>query len=61
MAASSKWSGTHQGEFMGAPPTGKRMEVDEVSFLRVEGGKFVDFWGIEDNLKRMQQLGMQPS
>jgi predicted ester cyclase len=43
---------------MGAPATGKRMEVDEVYFLRVEGGRFVDFWGIEDNLKRLQQLGI---
>jgi predicted ester cyclase len=53
-------SGTHQGEFMGVPPTGRRMEVDEVYFLRVEGGKFVDFWGLEDNLTRMRQLGLIP-
>ena len=54
-------SGTNQGEFKGAPPTGKRMEVDEVYFLRVEGGKFVDFWGLEDDLARMRQLGLIPS
>jgi predicted ester cyclase len=53
-------SGTHQGEFMGVPPTGRRMEVDEVYFLRVENGKFVDFWGLEDNLTRMRQLGLIP-
>ncbi len=53
-------SGTHQGEFMGVPPPGRRMEVDEVYFLRVENGKFVDFWGIEDNLTRMRQLGLIP-
>jgi predicted ester cyclase len=58
VAARFKCSGTHEGEFMGAPATGKRMEVDEVYFLRVEGGRFVDFWGIEDNLKRLQQLGI---
>jgi predicted ester cyclase len=54
-------SGTNQGEFKGAPPTGKRMEVDEVYFLRVEDGKFVDFWGLEDDLARMRQLGLIPS
>ena len=54
-------SGTHQGEFLGAPPTGKRMEVDEVFFLRVENGKFVYFWGLEDSLSRMRQLGLIPS
>jgi len=51
-------SGTNQGEFKGVPPTGKRMEVDEVYFLRVENGKFVDFWGLEDDLARMRQLGL---
>ena len=54
-------SGTNQGEFKGVPPTGRRMEVDEVYFLRVEDGKFVDFWGLEDDLARMQQLGLIPS
>jgi predicted ester cyclase len=54
-------SGTNQGEYKGAPPTGKRMEVDEVYFLRVEDGKFVDFWGLEDDLSRLRQLGLLPS
>ena len=54
-------SGTNQGDFKGVPSTGKRMEVDEVYFLRVEGGKFVDFWGLEDDLTRMRQLGLIPS
>ena len=45
---------------MGIPPTGRHMEVDEVYFLRVENGKFVEFWGLEDNLTRMRQLGLLP-
>jgi hypothetical protein len=32
--------------------------VDEVYFLRVEDGKFVDFWGLEDDLARLRQLGL---
>jgi predicted ester cyclase len=55
-----KCSGTHRGEMMGIAPTGRRMEVDEVYFLRVENGKFVEFWGLEDNLTRMRQLGLLP-
>jgi predicted ester cyclase len=55
-----KCSGTHRGEMMGIPPTGRHMEVDEVYFLRVEDGKFVEFWGLEDNLTRMRQLGLIP-
>jgi hypothetical protein len=53
--------GTNQGDFKGVPPTGRRMNVDEVYFLRVEDGKFVDFWGLEDDLARLQQLGLIPS
>ena len=53
-------SGTHRGEFLGEAPTGKHMEVEEVFFLRVEDGKFVDFWGLEDSLGRMRQLGLLP-
>ena len=60
VAGRFKCSGTHQGEFLGETPTGKRMEVEEVFFLRVEDGKFVDFWGLEDSLGRMRQLGLLP-
>jgi predicted ester cyclase len=55
-----KCAGTHRGEMMGIAPTGRHMEVDEVYFLRVENGKFVEFWGLEDNLTRMRQLGLLP-
>ena len=61
VAGRFKCSGTHQGEFLGLPPSGKRMEVDEVYFLRVEDGKFVDLWGLEDDLNRMRQLGLVSS
>ena len=45
---------------MGETPTGKRMEVEEVFFLRAEDGKFVDYWALEDSLGRMRQLGLIP-
>jgi predicted ester cyclase len=61
VAGRFRCSGTHQGEFLGEPPTGRRMEVDEVFFLRVEDGKFVDLWGLEDSLNRMRQLGLLPA
>lgn len=61
VAGRFRCSGTHLGEFLGEAPTGKRMGVEEVFFLRVEEGKFVDFWGLEDSLNRMRQLGLLPS
>jgi predicted ester cyclase len=46
---------------LGEAPTGKRMEVEEVFFLRAEDGKFVAFWALEDSMGRMRQLGLIPS
>lgn len=60
VAARCRCHGTHRGDFLGATPTGKRQEVDEVFFLRLEDGRFVDFWGLEDNRARTRQLGLVP-
>src|SRR5262245_1539704 len=57
VAVRFRCSGTLQGEFMGAQPNGRRQEVDEVFFLRVRDGRFVEYWGLEDNLTRLRQLG----
>jgi predicted ester cyclase len=60
VAGRFRCSGTHLGEFLGNPPTSTRMEVEEVFFVRAEDGRFVDFWGLEDSLGRMRQLGLLP-
>ncbi len=53
-------SATHLGTWLGHAPTGRRFEsVDEVSFFRFEAGKIVEAWGIEDNLGRLEQLGLR--
>jgi predicted ester cyclase len=61
VAGRFKCAGTHGGELLGEAPTSKHMEVEEVFFLRVEDGKFVAFWALEDSLGRMRQLGLLPS
>jgi predicted ester cyclase len=61
VAGRFRCSGTHRGEFLGEAPTHKRMDVEEVFFLRAEDGKFVDFWALEDSMGRMRQLGLLPS
>jgi predicted ester cyclase len=50
VAGRFKCAGTHGGELLGEAPTSKHMEVEEVFFLRVEDGKFVAFWALEDSL-----------
>lgn len=53
-------SGTHEGEWRGHPPTGRRFEaVDEVYIFRVQDGKLASALAVvEDNLTRLRQLGL---
>ncbi|MGI8482734.1 MAG: ester cyclase [Thermomicrobiales bacterium] len=53
-------SATHRKEWLGYPPTGRRFEaIGEVSFYRFRNGKIIGSWGIEDNLGRLEQLGLR--
>ena len=52
-------SGIHTGRWRGHEPTGRRFaDVDEVYFFRLDDGKIVEAWGIEDNEARRRQLGL---
>ncbi len=53
--------GTHKGEFMGIPPTGKQVTVTEIHIIRFVGGKGVEHWGEVDMMGMMQQLGVAPT
>ena len=53
--------GTHQGEMLGLPPTGKSMELRGMTILRIEDGKIHEVWENIDLLGLMQQLGAIPS
>ncbi len=52
--------GTHQGEFMGIPPTGKEIELLVIDIFRVTGGKLAEHWGAWDRLSMLEQLGAMP-
>jgi predicted ester cyclase len=51
---------THQGDFMGIPPTGKAVTVTGIYISRLSGGKFVEDWRQVDDLGWLQQLGAIP-
>ena len=59
----ARWSatGTHRGELMGIPATGKRVAVTGIGIDRFAGGKMVEHWEIYDQLSLMQQLGVVPA
>ena len=52
--------GTHKGEFIGIPPTGKQATWTEIFIWRIDGGKAVEMWAELDQLGMMQQLGVMP-
>lgn len=52
------WSGTHKGEFMGIPATGKRVEFSVIDIVRMKNGIATEHWGVSDSLKMMQQMGV---
>jgi len=51
-------SGTHQGEFMGAAPTGNQVTFTGIDILRIAEGKVVEHSGNSDELGMMRQLGV---
>ena len=52
--------GTHQGEFMSIPPTGKLVTVTGIAIHRFADGKIVEDWEIVDFLGMMKQLTPPP-
>jgi steroid delta-isomerase-like uncharacterized protein len=53
-------SGTHKGDFMGIPPTNKRISVDGISIIHIADGKIMDTYASWDALGLFQQLGAPP-
>jgi steroid delta-isomerase-like uncharacterized protein len=53
-------TGTHEGEFMGIPPTGRSIEVSEIHVYRLKDGKAVEHRVGRDDLGAMRQLGVIP-
>jgi predicted ester cyclase len=53
--------GTHKGELMGIPATGKNFKVSGISIILFEQGKAVEEWIEEDGLGLMRQLGVVKS
>jgi steroid delta-isomerase-like uncharacterized protein len=61
VATRGTWQGTHQGDFMGIPATGKPVAVSYCDIWRLENGKAVENWVQMDMLGLMQQLGVAPA
>jgi steroid delta-isomerase-like uncharacterized protein len=58
----TRWTarGTHKGELMGIPPSGKAVTVTAIVIDRIVGGKIAETWTSYDALGLLQQIGAAP-
>ncbi len=59
----SRWKlqGTHQGDWMGVPPTGKQVTSTGITIYRFAGGKIQGDWQEWDGQTILEQLGVAPA
>ena len=57
-----QWSmtGTHEGPFLGMPPTGRKVRLSGVDIERLQNGKIVEHWTYWDRMSLAEQLGLPP-
>lgn len=58
VAARFTMTGTHEGPFHGAEPTGREVEITGIAVFRFEDGKIAEWWLESDQLGALQQLGI---
>ena len=58
-----RWTnhGTHQGEFLGMPATGRSFAITGIDIHALRDSKLAEHWDVVDQLSLLQQLGMLPS
>jgi len=62
VVARVRCTGTHKGEFMGMPATGKGVDVQAIDIVRFgDDGLAHEHWGVSDVMAMMQQLGAVPT
>ena len=60
VAVRSTVCGTHQGDFLGLPPTDRRVAVVAMELYRLVAGQIVERWAVVDTLALLRQLGAPP-
>ena len=54
-------TGTHSGEFMGMPPTGRTVTISGIDVHRLRDGRLAEHWHVVEELQMLQQLGVIPA
>ena len=55
-----EFKGTHTGDFMGIPATGKTIDIEGCTIARMVNGKIVEERDFMDNMSFLKQLGLIP-
>lgn len=59
VVARVRMTGTHRGEFVGIPASGRSIDIQLIDIIRFDDdGRAVEHWGVADMMRLMQQLGM---
>ena len=53
-------SGRHEGELMGAPPTGRDVAFSGIAISRCRDGKIEEEWELTDTMGLLRQVGAVP-
>ncbi len=53
--------GTQTGQWLGIPPTRKRVNIRMVTIHRIRNGKIIEDWVLVESLGILQQLGVLPA
>jgi steroid delta-isomerase-like uncharacterized protein len=51
-------TGTHRGEYLGVPATGRSVTYKEILIARFDDGRIVETWGVVDVHSQLKQLGI---
>jgi predicted ester cyclase len=61
LAARVRLTGTHRGDLLGIPATGRSIDVQLIDVMRfADDGLIHEHWGVFDALTMMEQLGAAP-
>jgi predicted ester cyclase len=56
-----RFHGTHEGDFLGIPPTGRDVEMAVIDIVRVRDGRIAEHWNVFDRPGLLEHLGALPA
>ena len=53
-----QFTARHVGQFAGTPATGRRLSIQQIHIWRVESGRLIEHWAVNDQISGLRQLGL---